>query len=291
MLRRDVVLLAIALGAGCGAPQQSPAPAATDAVEELKRGCVQGMGSQCLEVGRRYQEGDRVAADLAQAVRFYELGCFASDAPSCHAAGQAYLIGAGVTRDVDRAVPFLKKACDADDIHGCYKLGAVYSGAPPFGGTVTDHAASFGFFAKACRLGDPGGCYRAGSAAATGRHGGPPDAVQAAGLYRTSCQSAGVPESVTSSGQASGCWRLAMLYESGRVKAQGDFARRLARAAKEYLSRQCTAGSPADCFALGTMESSDEDPTGDLDRALAAYDRACALGVPPACEQAKALAE
>jgi TPR repeat protein len=187
----------------------------------------------------------------------------------------------------------LTKACDGGDASACFTLGAAYAGRPPFGGAAVDEVAGFRYFVKSCDLGHLPGCYRAGSEAETGRHGAASDAGQAAQFYRKGCavsEGSVAPASVASSGQASACWRLAILYRTGRVDGPRGAADSLTRVAKEYLSGRCAASAGLDCFALGTIESSDEDPTSDLDRALAAFERACALGVTPACEQVQALA-
>jgi TPR repeat protein len=66
-----------------------------------------------------YEEGQGVAQDVMQAVRFYRGACEAEDGEACYRLGVMYRDGIGVTRQTYQAVALFRRACRLGQTAAC----------------------------------------------------------------------------------------------------------------------------------------------------------------------------
>src|SRR5262249_19100355 len=123
---------------------------------DCERGCNEGRGADCRQVGLSYFQGYGVARSLERAVHFLRAACDRGDAPGCTALG-AVLIegGAAATASPAEVRAIFTKACDGGDAMGCNNLANLYADAP---GADRDPARARALYQKACDRGSGMGC-------------------------------------------------------------------------------------------------------------------------------------
>jgi len=154
------------------------AGASVDAVR-----CETGDAPACGQLGRAYERGEGVGADLPRSAELYRKGCDGGHAWSCYALGFSYRGGEGVARSDERAVALFRQACVADYAPACGQLAWHLSRGR---GVERDETAAATLFQKACDGEDEGSCRRLAEAYAVGR-GVPRDVARAVALWRRAC--------------------------------------------------------------------------------------------------------
>ncbi len=132
------------------APQAAIEVPATMGPKSLADAAASGDAQALFEIGARYQDGRGVAANLAEAVRWYEMAAERGLAPAQYRVANLYEKGTGVTRDFGRAMAFYEQAANAGNASAMHNLAVLYaSGAA---GTP-DYAKAVSWFEKAADLG------------------------------------------------------------------------------------------------------------------------------------------
>jgi TPR repeat protein len=230
--------------------------AASRDLDATRRDCDAGRAADCQELGRRYESGEGVAADLSRAIELYERACKAGSAAGCWSSGMHHHYGSGVPKDPARAAVFYEKACDGGDSVGCAHLARLYETGS---GVAADAERARTLYRRGCGGGDTASlCLLYGMDYAEGE-GLPEDVPFAAALYRESCEG----------GQAVACGRLGWLYEGG-----SGVGKDLIRAAALY-QRACDGADAMPCSLLGHLYELGSGVALDTGRALALYQRAC----------------
>lgn len=132
------------------APQAAIEVPATMGPKSLADAAASGDPQALFEIGARYQDGRGVAANLPEAVRWYEMAAQRGLAPAQYRVANLYEKGTGVPRDFGRAMSFYEQAANAGNASAMHNLAVLYaSGAA---GTP-DYAKAVSWFEKAADLG------------------------------------------------------------------------------------------------------------------------------------------
>ena len=147
-----VVVAAVLLN-GLGVPAD-----VTGARAVLERGCGQGSGASCLNLGYTWMRKD--GTDYVQARRWLEKACTLGNADGCANLGVAQARGLGGAPDRLTGVTTLQRACELNSRSGCASLGVLQADAKAPGGANLPAAAKA--LLKACDLGETSACGSAG---------------------------------------------------------------------------------------------------------------------------------
>ncbi len=132
------------------APQTAIEVPATMGPKSLADAAASGDPQALFEIGARYQDGRGVAANLPEAVRWYEMAAQRGLAPAQYRVANLYEKGTGVARDFGKAMTFYEEAAQAGNASAMHNLAVLYaSGAA---GTP-DYAKAVSWFEKAADLG------------------------------------------------------------------------------------------------------------------------------------------
>ncbi|MDP9837846.1 localization factor PodJL [Neorhizobium huautlense] len=132
------------------APQAAIEVPATMGPKSLADAAASGDPQALFEIGARYQDGRGVAANLPEAVRWYEMAATRGLAPAQYRVANLYEKGTGVTRDFGKAMTYYEQAAEAGNASAMHNLAVLYaSGAA---GTP-DYAKAVSWFEKAADLG------------------------------------------------------------------------------------------------------------------------------------------
>ena len=101
------------------------APAAGDP-EKLAKAAEQGDAGAQFLLGSRYDHGQGVPEDDAEAVRWYHLAAEQGHASAQYYLGYKFAQGEGVARDTGEAVRWLREAAGQGHAAAQYRLGAMY---------------------------------------------------------------------------------------------------------------------------------------------------------------------
>ena len=93
---------------------------------ELARAAQQGDAGAQFLLGSRYDHGQGVTEDDAEAVRWYRLAAEQGHASAQYYLGYKFAQGEGVARNSGEAVRWLRKAAGQDHAAAQYRLGAMY---------------------------------------------------------------------------------------------------------------------------------------------------------------------
>ena len=69
-----------------------------------------------------YRDGQSVAIDNGEAVKWFNLGAAAGDGESMSDLGDAYLPGRGVTNDVGEGIKWIRKGAETGDPAASFRL-------------------------------------------------------------------------------------------------------------------------------------------------------------------------
>jgi localization factor PodJL len=135
-------------GAQFGTPAETAAPAKQNVSlvsslppEEigpmaLRSAAAGGNPAAAFLVGVKYTEGEGVAADLAEAAKWYQKAAVQGLAPAQYRLASLYEKGRGVEKDIDKARAWYTKAAEAGNPKAMHNLAVLYAegsgGAPDF---------------------------------------------------------------------------------------------------------------------------------------------------------------
>ena len=121
----------------------------------FQRGCDQGHGAACNNLGLAYQSGQGVVEDLEQARTAFQRACSDGFAEGCSNEGVLHEQGLGVPVNLGDAQRLYFQACQRGSALGCSNLGALYARGR---GVEVDPGEAARFFAEACMRGSGIGC-------------------------------------------------------------------------------------------------------------------------------------
>ena len=88
----------------------APQAMSAQTVDELKRNAEQGDATAQYNLGLCYANGDGVAKDCYEAVKWYRKSAEQGDATAQNNLGLCYEDGVGVTKDLNEAIEWYRKA-------------------------------------------------------------------------------------------------------------------------------------------------------------------------------------
>jgi localization factor PodJL len=118
--------------------------------QPLADAAAEGNPQALFEIGARFTEGQGVAADPAEAARWYRLAADRGSAPAQYRLGSLYEKGTGVTRDLARAVSLYEQAANAGNAGAMHNLAVLYASGATGG---ADYQAAVEWFGRAADLG------------------------------------------------------------------------------------------------------------------------------------------
>lgn len=233
----------------------------------------QGAPRACDLLAELLLDGSLGKVDVVAAIAPLQKGCglVPSDgvmteprAVSCRRLADLTVMGQGVPADRQKAVELYERACSIKAPSGCQQAGALKALEP----NATSQAVAQSLFAQGCASGDEESCL----------------ALERVGLARNLraegalAVSAALDDSCTKSGTGSACFEMAKVHDKMKAFAE----------ARRYFDLGCRAGFARACTAMsGYLEEGKGGPV-DMDAALLAIARACALGHEPTCRPAHA---
>ena len=112
---------------------------------------VQGNAEAQNDLGLLYLDGKGVPANLAEAVRYFQLSAAAGSAPGQNNLGGLYRDGRGVARDYARAAKWFAASASQGNAAGMYNLGLMYELGQ---GVKADPVEAAVWYALAAEAGD-----------------------------------------------------------------------------------------------------------------------------------------
>lgn len=149
---------------------------AVKAAEEDLRAARKGNAEAAERLGIRYQRGDGVEQDYAEALKWFSAAAEKGNAGAEYSLGFMYENGLGAVTDLAAAVSFYKKAAAHGSARAERSLGRLYEGGL---GVTQDFAEAVKWYSRAAADGDAEGAYRLGLRYEAG-DGGPADYAEAA---------------------------------------------------------------------------------------------------------------
>ena len=128
------------------------ASAAAQGIDELRRLAQQGDSNAQTMLGMKYQNGDGVQRDDAEAVRWYRKAAQLGNASGQFNLGKMYQSGRGVAQDNSEAVHWYRKSADQGYSMGQNNLAIMYQNGR---GVPQDYAAALRWFRKSAEQGNP----------------------------------------------------------------------------------------------------------------------------------------
>lgn len=200
--------------------------------------------AQSTAAEKRFQEGAAALRgagfSLSNAAKAFGEACEAGHMPACARLGLQVQDGRGVAYDPARAAELYKKVCDAGWGIGCFNLAGLHVTG---NGVAEDRARvselmqrAETLYAKACDAGDLQWCTNLG-VLYEGQFLGDPDPAKALAVYRKACD------------RKAGDWCVNLAL----MQAYGEGTPKNVKAGAALLQKNCSAGVPLACGALGQM--------------------------------------
>jgi len=95
-------------------------------VQELLLSAQQGDAEAQFKLGRAYYNGEGVAQDYKQAVKWWKKAAVQGMVLAQNSLGQAYYDGKGIRRNYNQAIKLFRKAAERGLAEAQYNLGATY---------------------------------------------------------------------------------------------------------------------------------------------------------------------
>ena len=95
-------------------------------IEELRQKAEAGDAEAAFRLGQRYDQGDGVRTDLAQAATWYRLAAEKGNVDAQNSLGSLYLDGAGVPKDFAQALDWFTKASAGGNVDAVVSLAYMY---------------------------------------------------------------------------------------------------------------------------------------------------------------------
>ncbi len=163
---------------------EKKAVAAAKGVNDLSELASDGNVEAAFVLGSIYGNGDGVAKDSAEAVKWYRMAAERGHAGAQHNLGASYAAGEGVVKDSAEAVKWYRKAAEQGDVSAQSKLGFAYFTGY---GISKDSAEAVKWYRKVAERGDAsvqlmlGGIFRYGDGVAK-------DSAEAVKWYRMAAE-------------------------------------------------------------------------------------------------------
>ena len=195
-------------------------------LESVRTQAKAGDPTALNTLGNIYANGQGVAKDDREALRYYQQAADLSYAPANFNLGMMYELGRGVTRDLTKAFDYYRKSATQGFAAAQFNVGNMYAGGI---GVAQDSMESVLWFRQAADQGLAEAQYNLGLAYEIGR-GVRTDAAQAITWYRLAANQ-GYPRAQ---------YNLAVMLEEGRGSAKDEV-----NAAKLYLAAARQGFGPA----------------------------------------------
>ena len=247
----------VGLMAGC-----SPGP-----LRNLQRGCDQGSGSACFQLGVAYYEGKdekgtAVDLDYARARKAFEHSCARENGTACYNLGYMLYKGEGGPIDKVHAVDFYKKGCDFGDNTACSKGAIAYRDGA---GIPKDMEKALAMSKVGCDRNDKDACELQKSLSTT------PDQSGLTAEVRQLIEGC-------DGGNADSCFEAGVRFDDGKgVPTNKE------RAAVAYKVA-CEKGDLRGCHNLGVMQIDAEGIPRDVGSGFRLLDKACTNGQAKSCQ-------
>jgi TPR repeat protein len=150
-----------------------------EAVKWYRKAADQGNANAQYNLGNRYYNGEGVAKDLVEAVKWFRKAADQGDAPAQYSLGVYYDDGEGVAKDQVEAVKWLRKAADQGHAPAQYNLGMSYANGE---GVAKDQVEAVKWFRKAADQGNAPAQFNLGNSYING-FGVAKDLVEAYALF------------------------------------------------------------------------------------------------------------
>jgi hypothetical protein len=131
------------------APPATPPPSA---VAEAEKAADSGDANAMVNLGLMYENGNGIAQDYAEAVRWYRKAADAGYALGMSNLGTTYRDGKVVVQDDAEAVRWFRKAADDGSAMGMVNLGWMFENGK---GVAKDDAEAVRWYRKAADVGEP----------------------------------------------------------------------------------------------------------------------------------------
>lgn len=234
----------------------------------LQRGCDQGSGSACLQLGNAYYEGKDAQGhtldlNYFKARKAFDRACDRDNAKACYNLGFMKQHGEGGDIEKSKAAGLYKKACELGDAVSCGKGAAAYRDAQ---GTAADLAVAAELAKRGCEKDDKDSCELAkqlGSRPAAG-DGLTPELRQLA----QSCDL----------GASDACFQVGVIFDEGKGIAADKN-----KAAIAYKAA-CEKSHDRGCHRLGVMLVNGEGITRDIAAGIRLLNQGCDKGLRQSCE-------
>lgn len=221
--------------------------------------CEKGKADACYRLGKRYEEGVKVKADLKVAAAMHRRACALNHQTSCFVLGAYSLSGRGMERNETQAAMYWAKVCNENHGDSCASLGTLYEKG---WGVSRDLSKAKELYKRACEQSIPKGCTGLGLLYLTGQAVKGNKRLGLAQL-RKACQRAYGPA----------CYHLAMRYRSARRTRRK--ARRFLRKARALLDKTCQKDDAESCAMMGVLMEKGWGGRRDRERARELYNKAC----------------
>ncbi|MCK4936242.1 MAG: sel1 repeat family protein [Elusimicrobiales bacterium] len=123
----------------------------SDGIQAFKKAAEQDLSEAQHNVGNMYKDGQGVAQDDKEAMKWYTKAEEQGDAYAQFNLGNIYKKGQGVTQDYKEAVKWLKKAAEQGDSQAEHNLGNMYKDGR---GVDQDYKEAVKWYTKAAEQGD-----------------------------------------------------------------------------------------------------------------------------------------
>ncbi|MEL6342232.1 MAG: tetratricopeptide repeat protein [Myxococcota bacterium] len=278
---------------------EDPTPTAT--LEQQRAQCEEAEDSSaCIDVGRRYLDGQPNDAGLILANAYFQIACDRDDAVGCSLLATNLYFGNGIEKDVVAAAKYYRNACYGEIPHypACFDLsgiiqrgevrataslnrtallkracdggvadGCTYLGRSYLDGDARTLERAAALLERACDGGSIEGCATLGAEHLPGGAFST-DADRAIPLLRKTC----------AQGNVRGCSNLATAYTNGfGVERDFDESRRL-------YALSCKQNDPTACRGLGILYAEGFGVDVDQERARTLFEHACRSGDPVSCD-------
>lgn len=243
------------IGAEAG---EKDAPALKMEVEQDKGGANGGVAFAMRLLARRYERGNGVEQDPAQAIKWYQAAAQAGDADAMEELGNLFFRGQLVQKDTAEAAVWWAKAGDAGNSEAMASLGKLYLGGY---GVPEDSARAFEWFHR-------------------GAVGGNAIAMSSLGWMYT--HGVGVETNYTQGlawlRKAADAKNGFAIHELGLMYLNGDGVDQNDGEAAAWFRKGADAGDPASMCDLGTLYVWGKGLSKDVAQALSWYGKAAEAG-------------
>jgi TPR repeat protein len=240
-------------------------------LSNLQRGCEQGSGAACFQLGVAYYEGkdDKGRAldlDYFKARKAFERSCERDNPTACYNLGFMKQRGEGGTVDKVQSVVLYKKGCELGDTTACAKAAAAYRDGQ---GVATDLAVAAQLAKRGCDKDDKDACeiYKQ----LESQSGSSTDGSGLSAEVRQLAQSC-------DTGNAEACFEAGLRFDEARGVPIDK-----SKAAMAYKAA-CEKDDLRGCHNLGVMLIDGEGIPRNVGNGFSLLNRACDKGQRKSCE-------